>query len=492
MLGWVQPNGVKTAFTYDSVNHLQSDTITNAASTVLASYTYTLSATGNRTGVTEASGRAITWGYDSLYRLTGETITGSASANGAIGYTYDAVGNRLSRTSSVTGIAASTATYDANDRVSGESFDNNGDQLTRDGRTQSFDSQDRLVSSAAAAAPSVHVYYNGDGNRVAVDVGGALVSYLIDDQNPTGYSQVVEERVGGAVTRAYVFGRKALSKRDLNAGAWIQSYYEQDGHGSVTALTDASGVVTDTYEYDAFGTVIGRTGTTANSLTYSGEWMDADLALQHLRARWYSPGTGRFVSRDLEEGYDTRTDTLHAYVYGSNSPTEYTDPSGRSIFDMWYGIFVEREICTDFMSGDPMNRSCNISFPELLRRPQFGPRPDLVDEESHELYEIGTRLEYPIKRLKMDGLYVPLANKIVGGDPPWHGGTTYRPPETIWILYPMIWADVDKPKSGVITYQVIDMTPAAVALVAATSAFMTELTSFIATSTLELTMTRGF
>jgi RHS repeat-associated protein len=323
MLGWVQPNGVATKFTYDSVNHLQSDTITNAASSVLASYTYTLSATGNRTGVVEASGRAITWRYDNLYRLTGETITGSASANGAIGYTYDAVGNRLSRTSSVTGIAASTSTYDANDRVSGETFDSNGDQLTRDGKTQSFDSQDRLVSSAASSAPSVHVYYDGDGNRVAVDVGGALVSYLVDDgENPTGYPQVVEERVGGNVQRAYVFGMFPLSQRAKSGASWAFSYYEMNGHGDVVVLTDGSGSITDSYEYEAFGGVVARTGSTYNPLTYSGEWFDSDQGIQYLRARWYSPGVGRFVSPDTVETPDG------AYRYTRNNPVSGRDPTG--------------------------------------------------------------------------------------------------------------------------------------------------------------------
>jgi RHS repeat-associated protein len=241
----------------------------------------------------------------------------------------------------VTGIAASTSTYDANDRVSGETFDSNGDQLTRDGKTQSFDSQDRLTSSTEAAKPSVHVYYDGDGNRVAVDVGGALVSYLIDDQNPTGYSQVVEERVGGAVTRAYVFGRKALSKRDVNAGGWIQSYYEQDGHGSVVALTDAGGVVTDTWEYDAFGTVVARTGATPNSLTYSGEWFDSNQGLQYLRARWYSPGAGRFVSADTVQTPDG------AYRYTRNNPVTGMDPTGHeALVGLMMEIGVQNVLAT--------------------------------------------------------------------------------------------------------------------------------------------------
>ena len=323
MLGWVQPNGVTTAFTYDDVNHLKNVSIKNAAATTLASYAYTLGTAGNRTGVTEAGGRTIAWTYDTLYRLTGETISGAASANGAVGYTYDAAGNRLSRTSTLSGVPATTSTYDANDRTDADTWNANGNMLTRDGRSQSFDSLDRLMSSSPTSGGTVvKVTYDGDGNRVAQDVGGVVSSYLVDDQNPTGYGQVVEERLSGAVTKAYVFGRKALSQRAKSGSAWATTYYGMDGHGSVVLLTDGTGAVTDTWEYDAFGTVIGRTGTTANTILYSGEWMDSEQGLQYLRARWYAPGMGRFVSGDTWETPDG------AYRYGGNNPVMGVDPSG--------------------------------------------------------------------------------------------------------------------------------------------------------------------
>jgi len=325
LLGWVQPNGVATSFTYDDVNHLKNVSIKNAAATTLASYAYTLGTTGNRTGVTEASGRTIAWTYDTLYRLTGETISGAASANGTVGYTYDAAGNRLSRTSTLTGVPATTSTYDANDRTDADTWNANGNMLTRDGRTQSFDSLDRLMSSApTSGGTTVKVIYDGDGNRVAADVGGVVSSFLVDDQNPTGYAQVVEERLSGAVTKAYVFGVKALSQRAKSGSAWSTSYYGMDGHGSVVLLTDGLGTVTDTWEYDAFGTVIGRTGTTSNTILYSGEWMDAEQGLQYLRARWYAPGMGRFVSGDTMETGDG------FFRYTGNNPIMGVDPSGHT------------------------------------------------------------------------------------------------------------------------------------------------------------------
>lgn len=338
LLGWVQPNGVATSFTYDDVNHLKAVSITDTKLSVLASYAYTLSPTGNRTGVTEKSGRTLAWTYDTLYRLKSETIAGAASANGSIAYSYDAVGNRLSRTSTMAGVPSTSTAYDANDRTVGDTWNDNGNMLTREGRTQSFDALDRLVSSSGTAG-SVKVTYDGDGNRVAQDVGGVVTTYLVDDQNPTGYAQVVEERASGAVTKSYVYGLKPIAQKAKTGSTWTVGYYGLDGHGSVTLLTSETGGVTDTWEYDAFGTVVGRTGTTANTILYSGEWMDAAQGLQYLRARWYAPAAGRFVSADTWSTADG------AYRYAGNRPITATDPSGHATLqEVCVAVYVNAQL----------------------------------------------------------------------------------------------------------------------------------------------------
>ncbi len=63
-------------------------------------------------------------------------------------------------------------------------------------------------------------------------------------------------------------------------------------------LTNSAGTVTDTYEYDAFGNALQTSGTTPNNYLYRGEQYDSDLGLYYLRARYYNPVTGRFMSRD--------------------------------------------------------------------------------------------------------------------------------------------------------------------------------------------------
>ncbi len=93
---YTYPNGVTSTLQYDALNRLTSLGAQSPAGPA-ASYAYTLGASGNRTGVTELSGRKVAYAYDNLYRLTSETISNDLSGmNGALGYQYDTVGNRKS------------------------------------------------------------------------------------------------------------------------------------------------------------------------------------------------------------------------------------------------------------------------------------------------------------------------------------------------------------------------------------------------------------
>jgi RHS repeat-associated protein len=62
----------------------------------------------------------------------------------------------------------------------------------------------------------------------------------------------------------------------------------------------------------------------------SGEQYDTDLGLYYLRARYMNPVTGRFVSRDPEDGITTDPKTLHKYLYANGDPVNGSDPTGRA------------------------------------------------------------------------------------------------------------------------------------------------------------------
>ena len=318
------PNGLQSSLTYDDLNRV---TAMNAAK---ASYSYTLSPTGNRTGAVESNGRALSWSYDNIYRLTNETISlDPHSVNGSVGYGLDPVGNRQQQTSSIPGIGSGAFTYDADDRLNTETYDANGNTLTSGGKTFTYDFANRLKSMTEGTV-AVTLAYDADGNRVAKTVNGVITRYLVDDLNPTGYSQVVEEVTAGAVTRQYTYGLQRISQTQQIANAWTPSFYGYDGGGSVRLLTDSTGTVTDTYDYDAWGNVLNTTGSTPNLYLFGAEQYDPDLGLYYLRARWVDPITGRFLTRDTDTGDPKAPATLHKYLYANGDPVDFRDPSGHA------------------------------------------------------------------------------------------------------------------------------------------------------------------
>jgi len=118
-------------------------------------------------------------------------------------------------------IVGQAFSYNDNDQIAGESYDANGNTLTSGGNTYTYDSQNRLKS---ANGSTVTMQYDGDGNRIAKTVTGLTTQYLIDDLNPTGYPQVVEEIAGGVVQRGYTYGHQRISQRQLVNSAFVTSY----------------------------------------------------------------------------------------------------------------------------------------------------------------------------------------------------------------------------------------------------------------------------
>jgi RHS repeat-associated protein len=298
-------------------------------STPVSSYTYQLGPTGIRTGATEGNGRSLTWNYDGIYRLTNETISNDPANNGSASYGLDPVGNRLSAVSSLTSIASGSFSYNSDDEVSSETYDANGNVLSTGGMTYTYDSENHMTS-ATGNGKVVTMVYDAFGNRVSKTVNNVTTQYLVeDDVNPTGLPQVLEEVENGAAVRTYTYGLQRISESQMVSGTWTTSFYGYDGAGSVRQLTNSAGAVTDEYEYDAFGNSFTKQGTTPNNYMYRGEQYDSDLNLYYLRARYYNPQTGRFLSRDPEDGNPTDPKSLHKYLYAGGDPVNMIDPMGR-------------------------------------------------------------------------------------------------------------------------------------------------------------------
>ena len=101
-------------------------------------------------------------------------------------------------------------------------------------------------------------------------------------------------------------------------------YYEADGLGSVTSLTDSTGDVAATYAYDSFGKLTNSTGTIPIVPLHRAQ-SDPDTGLYYYRARYYDPSIGKFISED-PIGFEGSGPNFYAYV--RNNPIVYRDPTG--------------------------------------------------------------------------------------------------------------------------------------------------------------------
>jgi RHS repeat-associated protein len=322
--------GLETHYTYDVRNRLRDMTVGS-----LAHYVYDVLADNKRSRATESGAavnstgnRVADYTYDNINRLTKETITGDeANKNGDFAYTYDDVGNRTFYKAVPFGNNGTSSTFDENDRLTPSSnFDRNGNTTISSGSTLQYDFLDRL--KARTSGTSVQLAYDGDGNLVSRTIGGMTTWYLVEDQNPTGYPQVIEEIASDQhqTLKRFVWGLALISQLDATVGT---SYSGLDGHGNVRFLLDGVGNDRgDHYTYDASGRLIRSAGTTANAYRYCGERYDTDLGFYYLRARYLNADNGRFLSMDSFEGQHEDPLSLHKYSYCGDNPSNGRDPSG--------------------------------------------------------------------------------------------------------------------------------------------------------------------
>jgi RHS repeat-associated protein len=133
---------------------------------------------------------------------------------------------------------------------------------------------------------------------------------------------VVEFDQANAVTNRYILGDGRLIAQVNND----VRYFLADQQGSTRLLSDETGAITSSYDYSAFGETLSTNAETA--YLYTGQQYDAATAMYSLRARYYAPGAGRFVSRDVWPVDYGDPWELNRYGYTANNPVRWADPSG--------------------------------------------------------------------------------------------------------------------------------------------------------------------
>jgi RHS repeat-associated protein len=268
-----------------------------------------------------ATTQTLTYGYDRLYRLT----SASGGPSGSTTYTYDPVGNRLTR---VRGSSSISYAYDKVDRITSAgatsyTLDAVGNMTVRGADCLAYDQANRLktLDSACNSSTDASYAYDGDGKRVSKTVGSTSTNYVYDVNR--GLPVLLEDG-----TRRYVWGLGLAYEVETATNAAL--VYHVDGLGSVRALTNSSKAVVQTYESDEFGVPITASGGSAQPFGFTGEQRDLESSLTYLRARYYDPSIGRLVTRDTVRGFRFATSSLNQYLYSYSSPTNFIDPSGHS------------------------------------------------------------------------------------------------------------------------------------------------------------------
>jgi len=290
-------NNKVTNYLYDNMGRLRQEKET-VNSTVTSTKDYTFDDYSNRAGmtVTEATSYSTAYIYDLNNRLTTETKT-TGTKTETTGYTYDNNGNQTIK-QTVTKIG---------DTIQGTATTNN----TYDGLNQLTTTNDGTVSSSYD--------YNTDGLRTSKTVAGTVAKHIWD-----GADIVLETDGSNAVKSKYIRGINLIYS-DVNS---VQKWYQFNAHGDVVQLTDNAGTVTKNYDYDAFGVEKNPDAADTNAFRYCGEYFDKETGNIYLRARYYDPDAGRFISEDSVRGDANDPLSLNLYTYSSNNPIMFIDPTG--------------------------------------------------------------------------------------------------------------------------------------------------------------------
>ncbi|MFZ3200416.1 MAG: RHS repeat-associated core domain-containing protein [Candidatus Acidiferrales bacterium] len=313
-----RPNGVATNYSYDTLSRLLS-VLHQAGGSTIDGASYTLDAAGNRTSNTNwLAGAMTSYGYDSVYEL----LQATQGANMRESYSYDPVGNRLSS------LAASYTVNSSNEMTASGgvmyTYDANGNTTSKINSTgtisYAWDFENRLTQvTLPGSGGTVTFKYDPFGKRIE-KISPTTTSIFVYDRD--NLAETVNSS-GGAVAR-YTQAQNVDEPLAMQHGATID-YYEADGLGSITSLTNSAGAVADTYTHDSFGKSTATTGTLVNPFQYTAREFDTDTNLYFYRARYYDPTTGRFLS---EDPLMFNSGQINFYDYVGNSPVTRIDPMG--------------------------------------------------------------------------------------------------------------------------------------------------------------------
>ena len=273
-------------------------------------------------------------------------------------YTYDA-NNRLTQEDKKVDSTTTTTvyTYDANGNLLQKSNPDGAEQYDYNGFNQ--------LTILKQGTTATGYTYNASGIRTAKRTASTDTYFLLDG------GDVVAEYTDGELTASYLRGINLVLCFTVDS----VEFYLHNAHGDVIVLTNGSGTVTKRYDYDAFGNEENPDSADTNPFRYCGEYFDKETKTYYLRARYYgftqqdthwSPANAIYGDnpRKINERQDALGLNTYAYapeisaimqsgnlyVYCTNSPVMYHDPSGQNSLaltwtgTMWWLTFADGPI----------------------------------------------------------------------------------------------------------------------------------------------------
>jgi RHS repeat-associated protein len=317
------PNGVRGTWQYDARDLLSSVTWSDRAGKVLASWSYAYDAAGNLTRAVDAQGRVRQYRHDAGGRLAEEQGPG-----GTLGYSYLPGGNRSVRQ----GQGASTQhQYDAADRLlrAGEetfAYDANGNLVERRGPSgltrYQYDAENRLVAVTKPDGVEVSFGYAPTGERIWRKDSSGRTWFVSDG------TSLLAELGDDLRSRATYLHGPGIDFPLMMTREGREYFFHAQALGTIAALTDGAGSLAASYDADAFGDLRDHKNPLRNPFLFTAREYEPELGLYYLRARYYDPALGRFLTPDPEWGSRTGPADLNCYVYARNAPTRNVDPTG--------------------------------------------------------------------------------------------------------------------------------------------------------------------
>ena len=193
----------------------------------------------------------------------------------------------------------------------------------------------RQLKKAVSGNTTINNTYDVDGIRETKTVGGVTHTYTTLD------GKVVREAYGN-VKVDYLYDNTGRPyKLIVTEGTTTYTgFYILNLQGDVIGIVDTSGAKAVTYEYSAWGTLIGNSTngstngsklTQYNALKYRGYYYDADLAMYYLGSRFYDTEICRFINADDLDYLGASGDFIgyNLYAYCANNPVNCKDEDGK-------------------------------------------------------------------------------------------------------------------------------------------------------------------